>query len=100
YGYIINHKKIVKNKQARTRERKSEQKPEAKPGKVKPSVKVSLQSNGKVKSVNPRQFISSLKLDSHVDMEKAQRNFGFQGMRLKDWRARQERLEASPTGYK
>ncbi|GJZ46010.1 hypothetical protein Tco_0593606 [Tanacetum coccineum] len=32
YGYIKNHMKIVKNKQARTRERKSEQKPEAKPG--------------------------------------------------------------------
>ncbi|GKB95486.1 hypothetical protein Tco_0981623, partial [Tanacetum coccineum] len=36
YGYIKNHKKTIKNKQARTRERKSEQKPEAKPGKVKP----------------------------------------------------------------
>ncbi|GJT22972.1 hypothetical protein Tco_0892909 [Tanacetum coccineum] len=33
YGYIKNHMKTVKNKQARTRERKSEQKPEAKPGK-------------------------------------------------------------------
>ncbi|GKA92520.1 hypothetical protein Tco_0814445 [Tanacetum coccineum] len=31
YGYIRNHKKTIKNKQARTRERKSEQKPEAKP---------------------------------------------------------------------
>ncbi|GKA77072.1 uncharacterized mitochondrial protein-like protein, partial [Tanacetum coccineum] len=40
YGYIKNHKKTIKNKQAQTRERKSEQKPEAKPGKVKPSVKV------------------------------------------------------------
>ncbi|GKB39421.1 hypothetical protein Tco_0884363 [Tanacetum coccineum] len=30
YGYIRNHKKTIKNKQARTRERKSEQKPEAK----------------------------------------------------------------------
>ncbi|GJV23962.1 hypothetical protein Tco_1376657 [Tanacetum coccineum] len=40
YGYIRNHKKTIKIKQARTRERKSEQKPEAKPGKVKPSVKV------------------------------------------------------------
>ncbi|GKF65288.1 hypothetical protein Tco_0191805, partial [Tanacetum coccineum] len=29
YGYIKNHMKTVKNKQARTRERKSEQKPEA-----------------------------------------------------------------------
>ncbi|GJZ77895.1 hypothetical protein Tco_0642567 [Tanacetum coccineum] len=33
YGYIKNHKKTIKNKQARTRERKSEQKPEVKPGK-------------------------------------------------------------------
>ncbi|GKB24938.1 hypothetical protein Tco_0864339 [Tanacetum coccineum] len=31
YGYIRNHKKTVKNRQARTRERKSVQKPEAKP---------------------------------------------------------------------
>ncbi|GKA69948.1 hypothetical protein Tco_0776012 [Tanacetum coccineum] len=38
YGYIKNHMKTVKNKQARTREQKSEQRPEAKPGKVKPSV--------------------------------------------------------------
>ncbi|GJU96994.1 hypothetical protein Tco_1326265 [Tanacetum coccineum] len=30
YGYIKNHKKTIKNKQARTRERKSAQKPEAK----------------------------------------------------------------------
>ncbi|GJZ73943.1 hypothetical protein Tco_0638089 [Tanacetum coccineum] len=41
YGYIINHKKIVKNGQARTRERKSAQKPEAKPRKSQPSVKIS-----------------------------------------------------------
>ncbi|GKC32763.1 hypothetical protein Tco_1040057, partial [Tanacetum coccineum] len=40
YGYIRNHKKTIKIKQARTRERKSEQNPEAKPGKVKPSVKM------------------------------------------------------------
>ncbi|GJW92966.1 hypothetical protein Tco_0172638 [Tanacetum coccineum] len=43
YGYIKNHKKTVKNRQARTRERKSKEKPEAKPGKVKPSVKSSQQ---------------------------------------------------------
>ncbi|GKA87984.1 hypothetical protein Tco_0809748 [Tanacetum coccineum] len=35
YGYIKNRMKTIKNKQARTRERKSEQKPEAKPGIVK-----------------------------------------------------------------
>ncbi|GKB70684.1 hypothetical protein Tco_0932096, partial [Tanacetum coccineum] len=36
YGYIKNHKKTVKNGQARTQERKSEQKPEAKDAKPKP----------------------------------------------------------------
>ncbi|GJS08365.1 hypothetical protein Tco_0365161 [Tanacetum coccineum] len=36
YEYIRNHKKTVKNGQARTRERKSEQKPKAKPEKVNP----------------------------------------------------------------
>ncbi|GJV59518.1 hypothetical protein Tco_1465618 [Tanacetum coccineum] len=40
YGHIKNHMKTIKNKQARTRDRKSEQRPEAKPGKVKPSVKM------------------------------------------------------------
>ncbi|GKF44923.1 hypothetical protein Tco_0131475 [Tanacetum coccineum] len=39
YGYIKNHKKTVKNGQARTQERKSAQKPEAKPRKVKTLVK-------------------------------------------------------------
>ncbi|GKE54568.1 hypothetical protein Tco_1489724, partial [Tanacetum coccineum] len=85
YGYIKNHKKTVKNGQARTLERKSVQKPEAKPEKVKPlgkregkwklMAKMDNSSGrihgGKVKSVNPRQFISSLKLGSHRDMEKA-----------------------------
>ncbi|GKA48937.1 hypothetical protein Tco_0741895 [Tanacetum coccineum] len=42
YGYIRNHKKTVKNGQARTRERKSAQKPEAKPRKSQPSLKVLL----------------------------------------------------------
>ncbi|GKA41530.1 hypothetical protein Tco_0734190 [Tanacetum coccineum] len=41
YGYIKNHKKTVKNGQARTRERKSAQKPEAKPRKSQSSVKQS-----------------------------------------------------------
>ncbi|GKF29767.1 hypothetical protein Tco_0096109 [Tanacetum coccineum] len=31
YGYIKNHKKTIKNGQARTQERKSVQKPETKP---------------------------------------------------------------------
>ncbi|GKB82377.1 hypothetical protein Tco_0949272 [Tanacetum coccineum] len=40
YGYIKNHKKTVKNGQARTRERKSVQKPEAKPKNGQASVKL------------------------------------------------------------
>ncbi|GJR69882.1 hypothetical protein Tco_0015947 [Tanacetum coccineum] len=38
YGYIKNHKKTIKNKQAQTQERKSAQKPEAKPRKSQSSV--------------------------------------------------------------
>ncbi|GJT05322.1 hypothetical protein Tco_0839784 [Tanacetum coccineum] len=44
YGYIINHKKTVKNGQARTRERKSAQKPEAKPRKSQPSLTLKLEA--------------------------------------------------------
>ncbi|GKD40360.1 hypothetical protein Tco_1260567 [Tanacetum coccineum] len=47
YGYIRNHKKTVKNRQARTRERKSEQKPEAKPEKVNPPVNLGQQKSTK-----------------------------------------------------
>ncbi|GJU89078.1 hypothetical protein Tco_1301501 [Tanacetum coccineum] len=54
YGYIKNHMKTVKNKQARTRERKSEQKPEAKAEKVKPAVKSS--QHGQQKSTKPKIF--------------------------------------------
>ncbi|GJW82810.1 reverse transcriptase domain-containing protein [Tanacetum coccineum] len=46
YGYIKNHMKTVKNKQARTRERKSEQKLEAKPGKVKLQSSLDQQKRG------------------------------------------------------
>ncbi|GKC22126.1 hypothetical protein Tco_1024276, partial [Tanacetum coccineum] len=57
YGYIKNHKKTVKNGQARTRERKSVQKPEAM---VKPqsscSQKVKEKStHGQQKSTTRRQ---------------------------------------------
>ncbi|GKD64286.1 hypothetical protein Tco_1306394, partial [Tanacetum coccineum] len=49
YGSFKNHKKTVKNGQARTRERKSAQKPEAKPKKSQPSVKQSkeIKTSGK-----------------------------------------------------
>ncbi|GJR40723.1 hypothetical protein Tco_1216407 [Tanacetum coccineum] len=50
-GYTKNHKKTVKNGQARTRERKSEQKPKAKLEKVKPTV-YSSQSWGEVAASN------------------------------------------------
>ncbi|GKD22975.1 hypothetical protein Tco_1224678, partial [Tanacetum coccineum] len=44
YGYIKNHKKTIKNGQARTRERNSVQKPKAKPEKVKPPVNLGQKS--------------------------------------------------------
>ncbi|GKA12747.1 hypothetical protein Tco_0692293, partial [Tanacetum coccineum] len=52
YGYIKNHKKTIKNGQARTRERKSAQKPEAKPKKSQPSVKQSKESQTEVACKN------------------------------------------------
>ncbi|GJZ60352.1 MAK10-like protein [Tanacetum coccineum] len=55
-----NHKKTVKNRQARTRERKSVQKPEA-----------------KTKETQPPALSISPKHQSHVAMEKAQRNEEF-----------------------
>ncbi|GKD13557.1 putative ribonuclease H-like domain-containing protein [Tanacetum coccineum] len=63
YRYIKNHKKTVKNRQARTRE-SVEYKAEAR--KVKPQSKSAKKSQSQIK----------------------------------DWRARQEGLEASPNGYK
>ncbi|GKC56324.1 putative reverse transcriptase domain-containing protein, partial [Tanacetum coccineum] len=51
YRNIKNHKKTVKNGQARTRERKSVQKPEAKLEKVKPPVNL-----GQQKSTRPKMF--------------------------------------------
>ncbi|GKC41630.1 hypothetical protein Tco_1059352, partial [Tanacetum coccineum] len=108
HGNIKDHKKTVKNGQARTRERKSVQKPEAKPEKVKPPLKkwrehysspspfhLAVKTRGKrklrdkmdyssgrihggkVKSVNPRQFISSLKHIATSSMEKHTWNVGF-----------------------
>ncbi|GJV17448.1 hypothetical protein Tco_1362771 [Tanacetum coccineum] len=55
YGYIINHKKTVKNGQARTRERKSAQKPEAKPRKSQSSVKKSKKSQLMVNRSQPQE---------------------------------------------
>ncbi|GKD88400.1 putative ribonuclease H-like domain-containing protein [Tanacetum coccineum] len=53
YGYIKIHKKIVKNGQARTRERKSVQKPEARPRKSQSSVKQSKESQTMVNRSQP-----------------------------------------------
>ncbi|GKD45874.1 hypothetical protein Tco_1270519 [Tanacetum coccineum] len=111
YEYIRNHKKTIKNKQTRTRERKSEQKPEAKARKSQTSsqswltevnhkgqnpkystlvLQVSEKStNGVIKSIHgivnkmagsngSNQSISlAPKHQSHVAMEKAQRNEEF-----------------------
>ncbi|GKC75236.1 hypothetical protein Tco_1126010, partial [Tanacetum coccineum] len=77
YGYMKNHMKTVKNGQTRTQERKSEQKPEAKARK-----RVIKSIHGNVKkmagSYGSNQSISlAPKHQSHVAMEKAQRNEEF-----------------------
>ncbi|GKC12664.1 tubulin gamma-1 chain [Tanacetum coccineum] len=124
YGYIKNHKKTVKNGQARTRERKSEQKPEAKARKIlsKQSLAHSQAHshviNGEahmecgfcVISTQRTSTMSHQRNDTlailnyaHFDptaQDQAQMIRRIKWLRLKDWRARQERLEASPTGYK
>ncbi|GKE70563.1 hypothetical protein Tco_1528635, partial [Tanacetum coccineum] len=71
YGNIKNHKKTIKNGQARTREQKSVQKPEAKPEKVKPSVNV-----GSNQSLS-RDYLTSLKHKDTSSMEKHTWNVGF-----------------------
>ncbi|GJS68561.1 hypothetical protein Tco_0683126, partial [Tanacetum coccineum] len=76
YGYIKNHMKTVKNKQARTRERKSEQKPEAKPEKVNPTV-YSSQSWSTKGQMGEGNLNFSLEPESHVAMVKAQIYVGF-----------------------
>ncbi|GJT96381.1 reverse transcriptase domain-containing protein [Tanacetum coccineum] len=69
-----NTRKPSKNKQAQTRERKSEQKPEAKPGKVIPSVKMvkswwdSTQWQGQKRHLKALHWL----ILAHVDVEKAQ----------------------------
>ncbi|GKF11623.1 hypothetical protein Tco_0049549 [Tanacetum coccineum] len=54
YGYVKNHKKIVKNRQARTRERKSVQKPEAKARKSQSSVNY---GSTEVNSLEDKSFV-------------------------------------------
>ncbi|GJX69079.1 hypothetical protein Tco_0304806 [Tanacetum coccineum] len=77
YGYIKNHKKTVKNGQARARE-SEEYKAEAKESKPKPGkVKPSLKYNGRVKIVKSSDLFSSLKPKDTSAMEKAQRGVGF-----------------------
>ncbi|GJY67960.1 hypothetical protein Tco_0470942 [Tanacetum coccineum] len=67
--------KTVKNKQARTRERKSEQKPKAKPGKVKSSV------------YSSQSWYPHNDQTATIEAPMIRRN---DWLRLKDWRARQE----------
>ncbi|GJR49839.1 reverse transcriptase domain-containing protein [Tanacetum coccineum] len=94
YGYIKNHKKTIKNGQARTRERKSAQKPEAKPKKSQPSVKqvnqgASLNQGSKrtiqelvnkmagIDQSNQRISLAHSQAQATCDEEKAQRDVGF-----------------------
>ncbi|GJZ69045.1 hypothetical protein Tco_0632595 [Tanacetum coccineum] len=91
YGYMKNHMKTVKNGQTRTQERKSEQKPEAKARKsqIYSQLQSILVNRRVIKSIHgivnkmagsngSNQSISlAPKHQSHVAMEKAQRNEEF-----------------------
>ncbi|GJZ25213.1 hypothetical protein Tco_0562672 [Tanacetum coccineum] len=95
YGYIKNHKKTVKNGQARTRERKSEQKPEVKVNLGQASVKekvnqgASLNQGSKrtiqelvnkmagIDQSNQRISLAHSQAQATCDEEKAQRDVGF-----------------------
>ncbi|GJU26655.1 hypothetical protein Tco_1165276 [Tanacetum coccineum] len=95
YGYIKNHKKTIKNGQARTRERKSEQKPEVKVNLGQASVKekvnqgASLNQGSKraiqelvnkmagIDQSNQRISLAHSQAQATCDEEKAQRGMGF-----------------------
>ncbi|GJS25096.1 hypothetical protein Tco_0453728 [Tanacetum coccineum] len=95
YGYIKNHKKTIKNGQARTRERKSEQKPEVKVNLGQASVKekvnqgASLNQGSKrtiqelvnkmarIDQSNQRISLAHSQAQATCDEEKAQRDVGF-----------------------
>ncbi|GJZ54963.1 hypothetical protein Tco_0610156 [Tanacetum coccineum] len=84
YGYIKNHKKTVKNGQARTRESeeykkkpKIQSRSQKSQASVKSSQKWALQQNGKDKVVISKALTSSLSSSSHVEMEKAHKGMGF-----------------------
>ncbi|GJS95396.1 putative reverse transcriptase domain-containing protein [Tanacetum coccineum] len=74
YGYVKNHKKTVKNGQARTRERKSVQKPEAKARKSQSSVNYG--STESSESSNSPHWSITSKNDTLAGVE-AQRMMGF-----------------------
>ncbi|GJT11051.1 hypothetical protein Tco_0858093 [Tanacetum coccineum] len=75
YGYIKNHKKTVKNRKTRTRERKSLQEPEAKVKKIDNSR--ALQQNGKDKVVISKALISSPSSKAIWKMGKHNEMIGF-----------------------
>ncbi|GJY51149.1 hypothetical protein Tco_0441996 [Tanacetum coccineum] len=95
YGYIKNHKKTIKNGQARTRERKSEQKPKVKVNLGQASVKekvnqgASLNQGSKraiqelvnkmagIDQSNQRISLAHSQAQATCDEEKAQRGMGF-----------------------
>ncbi|GKD36415.1 hypothetical protein Tco_1251924, partial [Tanacetum coccineum] len=65
YGYIRNHKKTIKNGQARTREWKSEQKPEAKPEKSSLS-QIHQAKRPRKAQVKPSFVLISLSEEAHI----------------------------------
>ncbi|GJW34015.1 hypothetical protein Tco_0054047 [Tanacetum coccineum] len=93
YGYIKNHKKTAKNRQAQTRERKSKQKPEVKVNLGQASVKekvnqgASLNQKRAIQELvnkmagidqsNQRISLAHSQAQATCDEEKAQRDMGF-----------------------
>ncbi|GJU51909.1 hypothetical protein Tco_1221464 [Tanacetum coccineum] len=80
YGYIKNHMKTVKNKQARTRESEEYQKKpknQSRSQKSQASVKISQEKSKSVKDVFPRDSLAQDQAQATSIMEKAQIYVGF-----------------------
>ncbi|GJU86166.1 hypothetical protein Tco_1293712 [Tanacetum coccineum] len=80
YGYIKNHMKTVKNKQARTRESEEYQKKpknQSRSQKSQASVKISQEKSKSVKDVFPRDSLAQDQAQATSIMKKAQIYVGF-----------------------
>ncbi|GJZ26035.1 hypothetical protein Tco_0570288, partial [Tanacetum coccineum] len=100
----------------RVQKEAKDQKPKPKPEKSSPQSNPVNNGQQQDSSVKSRAIIGLLKHRAHAAMEETQRGVGFalntltqlaqavtsknDSLAIRDWRARQERLEASPAAYK